>query len=118
MVFAMAAVCLVTFSVGLVRGRPFTRFHRVLGSVFAGLTHLQVTLGIILVAMGRFYPQLIGHLVLMLAAAVVLQVLLIRNRKSASPGFRMPLVGTLACIALMTAGIYAIGRHPFQTTVF
>jgi hypothetical protein len=117
LVLLMAVVALVVFGLGLAQNKPFSKLARVIGSIFAGLTHLQVVLGLVMVAMGTFYPALIGHLVMMLAAAVVLQVLLSKNKRAAQPGFKLPLLGTVLAIVFMVGGIFAIGRHPFQMTV-
>ncbi|MCA3014272.1 MAG: hypothetical protein INH41_17965 [Myxococcaceae bacterium] len=117
LVLTSAVAALVVFGLGFAQNKPFTKAARIVGSVFAGLTHLQVVLGLVMVAMGTFYPALIGHLVMMLAAAVVLQVLLSRNKRAAEPGYRLPLIGTVVALVLMVGGIFAIGRHPFQMTV-
>jgi hypothetical protein len=117
LILLMALVALVVFGLGVAQKKPLTKLGRIVGSIFAGLTHLQVLLGLVMVAMGTFYPALIGHLVMMLAAAVVLQVLLSRNKRAAQPGFTLPLIGTVLAIVFMVGGIFAIGRHPFQMTV-
>jgi hypothetical protein len=117
LILTMALVCLVVFGLGVAQKKPLSKLGRIVGSIFAGLTHLQVLLGLVMVAMGTFYPALIGHLVMMLAAAVVLQVLLSRNKRAAQPGFTLPLIGTVLAIVFMVGGIFAIGRHPFQMTV-
>lgn len=118
LILAAGLACLVVFSLGLSQHKPFSRGARIIGSVFAGLTHLQVLLGIGLVASGLYYPRLIGHLVLMVLAAVVLQICLSRNRRAATPGFKLPLIGTVFALLAMVGGTFAIGRHPFQATVF
>jgi hypothetical protein len=117
LILTMALVCLVVFGLGVAQKKPLSKLGRIVGSIFAGLTHLQVLLGLVMVAMGTFYPALIGHLVMMLAAAVVLQVLLSRNKRAAQPGFTLPLIGTVLAIVFMVGGIFAIGRHPFQMAV-
>ncbi len=117
LVLLAGLAALVVFGLGVAQKKPFDKPGRIIGSIFAGLTHLQVVLGIVLVAMGTWYPALIGHLVCMLSAAVVLQVLLIRNRKSASPGFSLPLIAVIITLLLMVAGTFAINRHPFQSTL-
>lgn len=118
LILAAAAGCLVVFGLGAAQNKPFTKLARILGSVFAGLTHLQVLLGLGLLASGLYYPKLIGHLTMMILGAAVLQVCLSKNRRQATPGYRLPLIGTVAAIVLMVGGIFAIGRHPFQATVF
>jgi hypothetical protein len=118
LVFLMVVVALVVFAEGLSRGRAFGRFHRVVGASYAGLVHLQASLGLVLVAMGKFYPRLIGHVVTMLAAAVSLQVLLSLNLRRPKPGFLWPLIGVVVTMACFAAGLAAIGRGLFEATPF
>lgn len=118
LVLTMGLVCLVVFGLGLAQKKEFTKGARILGSVFAGLTHLQVILGLGLVASGLYYPRLIGHIVMMLAAAISAQVCFSLNRRATPPGHRLPLIGTVLALVLMVGGTFAIGRHPFQATVF
>lgn len=110
---AFLAVCIA----GLVQKTPFSRQGRILGSAFLGLFHLQVVLGLVMVALGIYYPALIGHLVLMLAAAVVGQVLVSLNRRRAEPGWQLPLAAVVSMLLLVTGGTFAIGRHPLQSKV-
>jgi vacuolar-type H+-ATPase subunit I/STV1 len=93
-------------------GRPL----RIVGAVFAGLLHTQVLLGLLMVALGRYYPQLIGHIVLMLLAAVLAQVALSVNRRRPTPGWGLPLVAAAGGLGLIAAGVAAIGRGLFTTT--
>jgi len=116
LVLLMAFVSLTVFVAGQLRGATFGRFHRALGASYAGLLHLQVMLGILLVALGRYYPRLIGHLVVMLMAAVVLQVLLSLNARRAQPSFARPLVGVGVSILCFVAGLAAIGRGLLDAT--
>lgn len=104
-------------AIGLAGKKPFTRLARIVGSIFIGTMHLQVLLGLGMVAMGVWYPALIGHLVMMSAGTVLAQVLLVRNRKSATPGYLLPLIGIGGALVLIIGGIYAIGRTPFAMTV-
>lgn len=118
LVLLLGVVALVVFTLGQVQKKEFSKGARIVGSAFAGLTHLQALLGLGVVLTGTWYPRLIGHLVLMLAAAVTLQVFLTLNKKKPTPGFLFPLVGTVLALVLMVGGTFAIGRHPFQATVF
>jgi heme A synthase len=102
---------------GLLQKSAYPKGARVLGTVFAGTLHLQVTVGIIMVLMGNFYPRLIGHLTMMISAAVLAQVLLIKNRKLPTPGWRLPLLGIGGALLLIIGGIFAIGRSPLQSTL-
>jgi hypothetical protein len=116
LVLLFGALNLVVLGLGLVRKKPFGRPHRALGSAFAGSLHLQVILGLSLVAMGRYYPALIGHLAMMLLAAVVAQVCFSLNRRKKEPGLVLPLVGVVVALALITGGVMAIGRGLFTMT--
>ncbi len=118
LVLLAGLVALAYFVSGLVMKRPVDKGVRVLGSIFTGLLDLQILLGLILVAMGRFYPQLIGHIVMMLLAAAVTHVLLVINRKRSSPGYVLPLVALLVALALIAGGIMAIGRGVLSHTAF
>lgn len=104
---------------GLVQKKTeYGKLPRALGSAFIGLTHLQILIGFGLLFMGLFTPRLIGHIVMMSAAVVVMQVLHVKNKNSTTPGFKLPLIGTGIALLLMVGGTFAIGRHPFQATVF
>jgi hypothetical protein len=116
LVLLMALVCLAAFLVGQVKQQPFGKLHRVVGASFAGLLDLQVVLGLVMVAMGRYYPALIGHLVMMLVAAVVMHVAMGVNRRRPTPGFVLPLGGVVVSVFLIVGGVMAIGRGLLQTT--
>lgn len=118
LVLLVGVAALVYFALGLATKRPVTKGVRILGSAFAGLLDLQVTLGIIMVAMGWYYPALIGHIVMMVLAAGVTHVLLVVNRKRAQPGYLLPLLAVAIAFVLIIGGILAIGRSPVGSTAF
>jgi hypothetical protein len=118
LVLLMAVVAFVAFAAGLAQKAKFGKVHRIIGASYAGLLHTQALLGLIMVAMGRFYPALIGHIALMLMAAVDMQVLMVLNRKREEPGFIMPLAGVVSSLVLIFAGVMAIGRGLLTTTAF
>jgi hypothetical protein len=103
--------------IGFIQKKAFSKLHRILTSAFAGLLHLQVLLGITMVALGRYYPALIGHMVMMITAAVGSQVLLSLNRRKETPGLLFPLLATGGALTLIVGGILAIGRGVFQMSV-
>ncbi|MDP3501254.1 MAG: hypothetical protein Q8S33_12995 [Myxococcales bacterium] len=104
---------------GLVQKKPeYGKLPRGLGSAFIGLTHLQILTGFVLLYQGLYTPKLIGHIVMMAVSVVVMQVLHVKNKNSTTPGFKLPLIGTGLALLLMVGGTFAIGRHPFQATVF
>jgi hypothetical protein len=116
LVLLAGLVAVVYFAVGLAQKRPVTRAVRVMGAIFSGLMDLQVLLGLILVAMGRYYPALIGHIVLMLLAVAVVHGTLVANRKRPQPGYALPLVGVVLGFALLAMGILAIRPSIFFMT--
>jgi vacuolar-type H+-ATPase subunit I/STV1 len=118
LVLLAGLVALAYFVMGLTTKRPVDKGVRILGAAFTGLLDLQVLLGIIMVAMGRYYPRLIGHIVMMVAAAGVTHALLVINRKRPNPGYLLPLIAVAAALVLIVGGIMAIGRGVFTTTAF
>jgi hypothetical protein len=116
LVLLAGLVAAVYFAVGLAQKRPVTRAVRVMGAIFSGLMDLQVLLGLVLVAMGRYYPALIGHIVLMLLAVAVVHGTLVANRKRPQPGYALPLAGVVLGLALLAAGILAIRPSIFFMT--
>lgn len=95
---------------GLATRRPYDQTMRKLGGAFAGLLHLQVLLGVGVLFTGRFYPALGGHILLMVFAAVVAQVVpsVMRRRPMEERTYAPHLIGTLVALALIVAGILAI----------
>lgn len=88
-----------------------TRATRALRA-FVGTLDIQLLAGLILVFMRPFLPALIGHIVMM-AAAVTVAHLLVVSLKKRPPERRTPALaatGVLICLALIVAGILAIGR--------
>ena len=116
LVLLLGVVCLVVFGLGLATNKPFGKVHRILGASFAGTLHLQVLLGLTLVAMGRWYPALAGHLAMMLLAAAAAQAAMTVNRKRAVPGMKLPLIGVAVALLLIFGGVMAIGRGLFTMT--
>ena len=75
-------------------------------------------MGVILVLSGIYYPALIGHMVMMIAAAALAHVMSVKNRKRPEPGFVLPLVGTGGALLLIMGGILAIGRGVMETVPY
>jgi hypothetical protein len=117
-VLLLGVVNLGVSAVALAQQTPFGKVHRILGSSFVGLLHLQVLLGVVMVAMGRYYPALVGHMVMMLLATAVAQAAMIVNRKRPTPGHRLPLMGVAVALLLIAGGVMAIGRGLFTSTAF
>lgn len=117
LVLLAGILALAYFAYGLATKRPFDKTGRILGSVFVGLLDLQILLGLAMVFMGLYYPQLMGHLAMMLLAAVVAHVLLVINRKRPTPNWVLPLAGVALALLLIVGGIMAIGRGVFEMRV-
>jgi hypothetical protein len=109
LVLLVGLVALAYFVMGLATKRPVDKGVRILGAAFTGLLDLQVVLGLVMVAMGRFYPQLIGHIAMMALAVAVTHALLVINRKRHNPGYLLPLIAVASALALIVGGIMAIG---------
>ncbi len=116
LILLLGVVNVVVLGSGLVTKKPFGKVHRILGASFAGSIHLQVVLGLVLVAMGRWYPALIGHLAMMLLAAVVAQAAMTVNRRRATPSMQLPLIGVVVALLCIFGGVMAIGRGLFTMT--
>ena len=73
---------------------------------------LTVLLGIIMLFTGMFYPQLAGHIAMMILAAGVAHVVhgVMKRRPPEAQTFTPHIVGTLIVLACIVAGIMAIGR--------
>jgi hypothetical protein len=110
LVLLVGVAAVLYFLSGLATKRPVDKGVRILGSSFVGLLDLQVVFGILMVAMGRYYPQLIGHIAMMVLAAVETHVLMVVNRKRPNPGYLLPLIAVAVALALIAGGVMAIGR--------
>lgn len=119
LVLLAGAVAVVYLAVALARRRPAARADRIVMAIYVGLLDLQVVLGLILVATGIFYGALMGHLVMMLAAAAVAHAAAaVARRGDAAPDparnpNRIRVIGVLVSLGLVAGGIVAIGRSIF-----
>lgn len=107
----LAAFAALAYAIyGMVARRPYDQRMRKLGGIFAGLIHLQILLGVGVLFTGRFYPALGGHVILMVFAAVAAQVVpsVMRRRPMEERTYAPHLIGTLAALAFIVAGILAI----------
>lgn len=97
--------------VGWARGRPFDALGRRLGAVFVGFVDLQVLLGVVLL-FRNFYPQLIGHITMMVLALVAAHGFAIaqKRRPVERKSFALQFIGIALSLLLIVGGILAIGR--------
>lgn len=115
LVLLFGAATLLYAMYGVATGRTYDKPMRVLAALFAGSLHLNVLLGLGLIFMGTFYPALIGHVFMMVAAAVVAQIVpsVMRRRPVEERTWLPHVVSTLVALALVVWGILAIGRPIF-----
>lgn len=109
----LAGVLAVAYALfGLATGRRWDRGMGILAASFAGLLHLQILLGVVLIFTRGFYPALIGHITMMVFAAAVAQVTssVMKRRPEEERGYTPYLVSTAVALALVVGGIMAIGR--------
>ncbi len=97
---------------GVAARRPYDKRMRILASSFVGTMHLQILLGLALLFSGRFQPALTGHIFMMLfaAAAAQIPVSVMRRRPEEQKSYLPHGIGALAALAMIAAGILAIGR--------
>ena len=117
LVLLAAFAALVALAYGLATNRT-TRATRVLPAIFTGLLDLQILLGAVLLMSGRFPDAVVGHLVMMVLAAVVAHGSSIIARRSADDRreLMIRLGGVVLSIVLIAGGIMAIGRGVFGTS--
>lgn len=103
---------------GLITRRPYDPLMLKLARILTALVHAEVLLGIALLFTRRFYSALIGHVVMMIFAAVVVTIVpaVMRRRDPAARSWLPHLIGTLVAAALIVLGIMAIGRSPLGMT--
>jgi hypothetical protein len=120
LVLLAGVAALVYALVGLATGRPYDRGMRATGATFAGLLHLQVLLGLILLLFGTYYPQLIGHIALMVGAAVAAQLplSLLKRRPPEERSYLPHAIGAGVALLVIWAGVMAIGRGLLEAAVF
>ncbi|MGE0158457.1 MAG: hypothetical protein AB7T31_03540 [Gemmatimonadales bacterium] len=97
---------------GLIAKRPYDRRMRVLSLAFSGILDLQVLVGLVYLFTSTFYPQLAGHLTMMVLAVVITHVVsaVQRRRPPELRSYAPHVVATLVVLAIISFGIVAIGR--------
>ena len=109
----LSGIALIGFALyGLITKKPYAPATRVLSAVFTGTLDTTVLLGFFLLFQGRFYPQLGGHIVTMILAAVLAHIVhgVMKRRPEESRTYTPHLVGTALVLGLVAAGILSIGR--------
>ena len=92
--------------------REYDKTMRILAAVFTGAIDLTVLFGVAHLMSSVFYPQLSGHIALMVLAAVVAHVVsaVMKRRPIAERTFMPHIIGTLIVLGLVATGIMALGR--------
>jgi hypothetical protein len=116
----LAALAVIAYAVyGLVTGREYDKTMKVLSAVFTGLLDFMILLGVALLFTGMFYPQLGGHIVMMVLAAGVSHIVhgVMKRRPTEKKSYLPHIVGTVVAMGLVAAGILAIGRPLFGSAL-
>lgn len=109
----LAGILSLAYSlVRMLQGRPWDRPGRILLVSFVGVLDLQLLLGLLLVALGVFYPALWGHLVMMVLAAASAHMAsaINKRRPPERQSHRVAVLGVAGSLILVIGGITAIGR--------
>lgn len=96
---------------GVATGRPYDERMRKLGGYFSVLLQINVLVGVALLFTNTgFYPQLGTHVILMVGAAVVAQIVpsVMRRRPMEERTYMPHVVNVVAALALVVFGILAI----------
>lgn len=117
LVLLAGIVAILYHAYGLFSSRPVDRPARITGSAFVGLLDLQIVLGLILMMAGIFYGALMGHMVMMILAAVAAHVGGLLARRSVEPRgyYTARLSGLTIAMVLVYLGVAAIGRPLFSS---
>ena len=112
LVLLMALVVIGYAAFGMATGRPYDQRMRVLSAIFTGMIDLTVLFGFMTVFSGMFYPQLGGHIVMMVLATAVAHMVhrIMKKRPPEEQTYAPHLVGTVVVLCMVVAGIMAIGR--------
>lgn len=110
----LLGVAVIVYAVyGLATKRDYDKTMRILAASFTGTIDLTVLFGFANLLFGvGFYPQLGGHIVMMIVAAAVAHVVygVMKRRPDAEKSYGPHIVGTLVVLGCVVAGIMAIGR--------
>ena len=118
LVLLAGVAALVILALGISGSRPFDKRARIALAAFSGLLDLQILLGIAMVVLGCFFGALMGHLMMMILAAVAVHGCSVYARKQADArrAHTVGLVGVLLGLGLIAGGIAAIGRSPVSSS--
>jgi heme A synthase len=113
LVLLMGILVIAYAAYGLATKRDYDKTMRILAAVFTGVVDVTALLGLATLFTGfGFYPQLGGHIGMMVLAAVVAHVVsaVMKRRPPEARTYMPHLVGTAIVLAIIVSGIMAIGR--------
>lgn len=109
----LAGIAAIAYAVyGVATKRPYDKTMRILAAGYTGMVDLTALSGVAYMFSGVFYPQLGGHIVMMILAAVIAHVVsgVMRRRPMKERTFMPHVIGTAVSLGLVVAGILALGR--------
>jgi len=119
--FLLAGFVMVLYAAhGLATKREYVPAMARMATAFNGLLDLQILLGIAVLFQREFGSYLIGHMFMMVFAAIVAHgtSVVVKKRPQEAKTYGPHLVGGLLALALVAGGIMAIpGRGVFQSTL-
>ena len=119
LVLLAGLLVIVYAGIGLAGKKDYSPLMARLASIFTGSLHFQVLVGVLVLLSRPFQTMLVGHIFMMIGAAVVAQFTtsVVRKRPPEEKTYGPHLVGALISLALIAGGIMAIGRGVFQSTM-
>jgi hypothetical protein len=112
-VVLILGVAVVAYAVfGVATKRAYDQRMRALAAAFVGAVDLTAFVGLAHLFTSRFYPQLGGHIAMMVLAVAVAHVVsgVMKRRPPEERTYMPHVVGTLIVLAIVSFGIMAIGR--------
>lgn len=112
----LAGLAVVAYALlGVAGRRPYDPRMRVISGLFAMFLHLNVLLGLGLLFTRPFAPYLIGHISLMVFAAVAAQIVpsVMRRRPMEERTWLPHLISGVVSLGLIVAALMAIGAPVF-----
>ena len=112
LILLLAVIAAVYALIGLPRKQPVDKAGLTMLRIFTVLLDIQVVLGVLTLVSGRYFSQLIGHIVMMIGAVAVahLGAVRLKNAEAERRGYGLLLASVLIPLALILAGILAIQR--------
>ena len=112
LVLLLGLVVIAYGAYGMISKRPYDSRMRILATAFTGTLDLTVVLGLAHLFTSTFYPQLAGHLTMMVLALAITHIVSVvqRRRPLEQRTYGPHVFGTLVVLAIVSFGILAIGR--------